>query len=289
MRGNTNYLLSSVVHTSSTFGIFTKEQPTITRGTHGWLFYCQVDNILVSKGFQYKGHSYRDEPKTWVQTDIPEQISSTFFFYLHYCSSTKINSIFTVFDGFSTFSSDSFSYIRLARNLSPYVDSSVANSMTLPEHARSPGFPWLLAITGAASSTYAAHLMVSISMLSAISVFGWMAFRQLGSILGGLLTISVTLLPGVVISSMTILTENPYICASLAVLLLYSYIRKNISCGRGWYAALLLVLTLAILIRTIGVSLAIALMIVATFDRKLGKQSRINFLLFAGISLVIWQ
>jgi len=84
LRGNTNYLLSSVVHTSSTFGIFTKEQPTITRGTHGWLFYCQVDNILVSKGFQYKGHSYRDEPKTWVQTDIPEQISSTFFFYLHW-------------------------------------------------------------------------------------------------------------------------------------------------------------------------------------------------------------
>lgn len=196
---------------------------------------------------------------------------------------------FTVFDGFSTLSSDSFSYIRLARSMSPYTDASVANSLTLPEHARPPGFPWLLAITGAAYSTYAAHLVVSISMLTAISIFGWMAFRQLGSMLGGLLTISVTLLPGVVIFSMTILSENPYICASLAVLLLYSYIRKNIDCGRGWYATLLLVLTLAILTRTIGVALAMALIVVATLDRKLSKQSRIIFLLIAGISLGIWQ
>ncbi|MFT5140073.1 MAG: hypothetical protein ACI9CB_001733 [Rhodothermales bacterium] len=195
---------------------------------------------------------------------------------------------FTVFEGFSTFSSDSFSFIRLARNWSPYEEAALFNLQTVPEHSRSPGFALLLALSGGAESTYVGHLLVSISMLVSIAICGWLAYRNSNWLIGGALTISFCLLPGVIISSMGILSENSYLLFSMTVLLLYSHIKTNPNCRLGWFVVLFLCLTLAMLTRTVGIALVTTLIVVALFDREHGRYRRL-FLLVAVMSVSVRQ
>jgi hypothetical protein len=195
---------------------------------------------------------------------------------------------FTVFEGFSTFANDSSSYIRLARNWSPYSEPAIYNLQTLPAHPRAPGFPWLLAITGGAESTYAGHLLVSITMLVSIALCGWLAYRHSGLFIGGALTISFCLLPGVIISSMGILSENPYLLISLTALLLYSFIRKNHDSWPGWFFVLFLLLSLSMLTRTTGIALSAALFVVALLDHKSSRKKNYIFMLTAATSFGVW-
>ena len=196
---------------------------------------------------------------------------------------------FTLFEGFSTFSNDSFSYLLLARKWSPYFAPGVVETLTWPANTYPPGFAWLLAITGASESTWQGHLVVSIAALLSIVLIGWLAYRELGWFYGGLLTVSFCLLPGVIVSSMGILSENLYLAASLAVLLLFSFIRENTECWPGWYVALFLFLWLALMTRTIGISLIAALLVVSLLDRNLGKDRRIIFALIALMTIGLWQ
>jgi len=196
---------------------------------------------------------------------------------------------FTLFEGFSTLSNDSFSYILLARKWSPYFTPSVAETLTWPPQTFPPGFAWLLAITGGSASTWVGHLVVSISALISIVFIGWFAYRELGWLYGGLLTVCFCLLPGFVVSSMGILSENQYLFASLAVLLLFSIIKKNKECWSGWYVLLLMCLSLSLFTRTIGVSLIAALIGVSLLDQNLGKDKRIIIALIALMTLGLWQ
>jgi len=196
---------------------------------------------------------------------------------------------FTLFEGFSTISSDSFGYILLARKWSLYYPPSLAETLTWPVHTYPPGLAWLLAITGASESTWMGHLAVSLSMLLSLVLIGWLACRELGWAIGGLLTISLSLLPGAVFSSMSILSENPYLALTLAVLLLYSIIREKDSCSPVWFIALGLCLSLAILTRTSGIALIAALMVVSLFDSSLPRNRRMLFLFTALLSVCAWQ
>jgi hypothetical protein len=203
-------------------------------------------------------------------------------FALHFFS-------FTVFEGFSTLSNDSFSFIRMARNWSIFSEPAAYNLQTLPEHLRAPVFPWLLSITGGAESTYAAHLLVSVAMLTGIALLGWIVYRHAGWLVGGLTAIAICLLPGIIISSLGILTENPYLVLSLAVIMSAMYVRKTPDCHPGWLLLLLVSLSLAILTRTVGVALAASLITVAVFDRKTTRKTSIIFLVVAGLAVVTWQ
>jgi 4-amino-4-deoxy-L-arabinose transferase-like glycosyltransferase len=196
---------------------------------------------------------------------------------------------FTLFEGYSTLSSDSFGYVLLARKWSPYFLPSNAELLTWPAQTYPAGFAWLLAVTGASESSYAGHLVVSVAMLISIALMGWWAYRELGWAIGFLLTVSLALLPGAVWSSMSILSENSYLVFTLAALLLYTFIRKNENCGPVWYFMLLLCLLAALLTRTIGIALVAALMTVSLFDSNLLKQKRIIFLLIGLVSIGGWQ
>lgn len=196
---------------------------------------------------------------------------------------------FTVFDGFATLSSDSFGYILLSRKWSPYFAPSIAETLTWPVHTYPPAFAWLLAITGASETPYAGHLAVTISMLLSILLIGWLIFRELGWKLGGLLTLALCLLPGAVFSSMSILSENLYLVLSLAVLLIFSILEQNDKPRLGWYIALFLCLTMALLTRSVAVSLLAALMWVALFRKDLATNKKITLMVIAVTSLVVWQ
>ena len=196
---------------------------------------------------------------------------------------------FTLFDGFTTFANDAASYVLLARKWSPFFAPSIAELQTWPVQTFPPGFSWVLAITGTSESLWSGHLLVSVCMLASISLFGWMAYRQLGWLIGGLLTFGLCLLPGAVISSMGILSENLYLFLSLAVLLLYSYIRKNENASWAWYLLLLFFLSLTILTRAVGIALVAAIFMVPVFDGELPRRQKIVFPMIALSGIVVWQ
>lgn len=194
---------------------------------------------------------------------------------------------FTLFEGFATFSNDSFGYILLARKWSPWFAPTVAETLTWPVNNYPPGFAWLLAITGASESTYAGHLVASISMLLSLMLFGWWAYLKLGWVFGAALIISFTLLPGAILASMGVLSENPYLFASLSVLLTYTLIKTRSKFWPGLYFLLLLSLSLSILTRTVGIALAMALIVISLLDHTLRNDKRIMFLLIAFMSLIL--
>jgi hypothetical protein len=49
------------------------------------------------------------------------------------------------------------------------------------------------------------------NVFASIFMVGWISYRRLGWLIGALLTLGLCLLPGVVISSMGILSENLYL------------------------------------------------------------------------------
>ncbi|NNL95598.1 MAG: hypothetical protein HKO64_08245, partial [Xanthomonadales bacterium] len=174
---------------------------------------------------------------------------------------------FTVFEGFATLSSDSFSYIRQALVWSPYSGTEAHVLNTLPEHVRAPGFSWLLAISGAAESTLRAHLLVSVLLLLSIAVGSWIAYRSAGLVAGIGLAIGFCLLPGAMISSLPILSENLYLLASMVTLMLYERVLRGAD-GKPlikftWRLALLACLLLAILTRSVGLALVAAMVTAA--------------------------
>lgn len=196
---------------------------------------------------------------------------------------------FTLFEGFSTFSNDAGAYVLLARKWSPFFDPGIAVLDSWPVTAYPPGFPWVLALSGASKTLYTAHVLVSMCMLASIVLIGCMARRELGALQSGFLVLAICLLPGAIISSMGILSENLYLLSSLSALLLYSKIRVNDHALVGWTLILMVLITLTIMTRTIGVALALAVVIAPFLDKDLQKRQKLAFL-YAGVSsLFLWQ
>ncbi len=194
----------------------------------------------------------------------------------------------TLFEGFATFSNDAANYVLFARKWSPFFVPSAAELYTWPVQTLPPGFPWVLAITGASESLWLSHLLVSISMLASIFLFGWMAYRLLGWLTGSLLALGMCLLPGAVTSSMGILSENLYLLLSLAVLALYSFIKKSENASWAWYLLLLFFLSLTILTRSVGIALVAAIFVVPVFEQELSRKQKIGFPIVALSSTVLW-
>jgi len=195
----------------------------------------------------------------------------------------------TVFKGFTTLSSDSFGYILLARKWSPWFTPSVAETLTWPGQQYPPVFSWLLAITGASESYYFAHMLVWLFILVALVLIGLMAYREVGRNFGLPGAVAVCLVPGVVYSSMGILSENLYLALTLGSLLLYSSIAKKAASRPGAYILLWLLLSLVLLTRTIGIALVVSLTAAALFDRTATREKRIAYLFVSLGAIVVWQ
>lgn len=225
---------------------------------------------------------------TWVN-----RFSRTDYFFLLFLSILVVVYAFhlfpfTLFEGFATFSNDAANYVLFARKWSPFFAPSAAELHTWPVQTLPPGFAWALAITGASESLWLSHLLVSISMLASIFLFGWMAYRQLGWLTGSLLALGACLLPGAVTSSLGILSENLYLFLSLVVLLLYSYIKKSENVSWAWYLLLLIFLSLTILTRSVGIALVAAIFVVPVFAEELSRKQKIGFAVIALSSIVSW-
>ena len=199
---------------------------------------------------------------------------------------------FTLFNGFATLSSDSASYVLLARKWSPYFTPEQADILTWPVVAYPPGLPWLLAVSGASESLFLSHLLVSLCLLAAILLMSWISCRKLGPITGIFLTVNFCLLPGIILQSMGILSENLYLLLSLVTLVVFARIRKIPQPSWMPYLLLFISLCLAIMTRTIGVALLAAIGFVALFERGMQTSKRLKLtgvVILAGVMFIGWK
>jgi 4-amino-4-deoxy-L-arabinose transferase-like glycosyltransferase len=194
---------------------------------------------------------------------------------------------FTVFDGFSTFSNDAGTYVFLAQKWSPFYSPSESVSHFWPVQQYPPAFPWLLALTGVSNSLWASHLLVSTLLLVSILCVAWIAYRKLGWH-GGLLTIALSLLPGALISSMGILSENLYLLLSLCIYLTYAHFESRKESNWLWYFLLTVLLALLLLTRTIGVSFTAAILVASLMTHRRSSQLTKGVMSAALGSLMLW-
>ena len=195
---------------------------------------------------------------------------------------------FSVFEGFATLANDSFSFIRVAKIWSPYSEASSYVLNTVPEHQRSPFFPWLLALTGGAESMRAGHLLTSIALLLSFSVIGAMLWQSVDGRLAILFATCLLLLPGVLLATMGVLSENVYLFLTLLAILVFWRVDKKAGIHAGSFILLLSLLTIASLTRAIGIALPLALLVSALVDGNRVIQKRAAYLSIAGVSLGAW-
>ena len=196
---------------------------------------------------------------------------------------------FTLFDGFTTFSNDAANYVLLARKWSPFFSPSDAELFTWPVQNFPPGFPWVLAITGASETLWLSHALVSFCMICSLILAGWLTYRRLGWLMGGLLILALVSLPGVVTSSLGILSENLYLLLSLSVLMTYSYIKRKQNTTWGLYLLLSFFLTFTVLTRTIGIAIFGALFLVTLLDSELARKVKNRLYISIASSVILWQ
>ena len=195
---------------------------------------------------------------------------------------------FSVFEGFATLANDSFSFIRVAKIWSPYSEASSYVLNTVPEHHRSPFFPWLLALTGGAESMRAGHLLTSIALLLSFSVIGAMLLPSVDGRLAILFATCLLLLPGVLLATMGVLSENVYLFFTLLAILVFWRVDKMAGIHAGSFILLLSLLIIASLTRAIGIALPLALLVSALLDGNRVIQKRAAYLSMAAVSLGAW-
>ncbi|NIR30738.1 MAG: hypothetical protein GWN84_15775 [Gammaproteobacteria bacterium] len=165
---------------------------------------------------------------------------------------------FAVHDGLSSFADDSVSYLLMGQYLSPWSEGGPAVREAYAEQAYPPLLPLVLAVTGAAHSVVAAHVMVLVCLLGVCLLVYRFAAAELDSpALGLVATVLFAVSPAVWINVLGILSENLYLLLSLAVLLAEGRWRRT---GGAARTGLLLggLLGACVLTRTIGVSLVLA-------------------------------
>jgi hypothetical protein len=196
---------------------------------------------------------------------------------------------FTVFDGFATFSNDAASYVLTGRRWSLFFEPTHAEVFTSPVHPYPPAFAWLLALTGASESLWAGHLVVSLCLLASLFLIGHYIAQQTDKLTAGVVTAAIILIPGIIINSFGILSENPYLLVSLAALSVYLHIRNQHDVSWLFYLLLLALLAATVLTRTVGIALIAAFLVVPIFDRTLVTRHRITLPLVALGSIITWR
>ena len=184
------------------------------------------------------------------------------------------------------FLSDDAVYLLLADGFSPYRAADPAlTQYVLRQSIFPPGYPLLLALTGAGSShLLLAHVVTTSTLLLALAAFAaWVARCLEDRVAAALALLAAGLLPGMLLYDIELMSEAPYLMWSLAALWLAQ--RKDTPQARD---ALLIALCVgaALLTRTAGWSLF------AAFGVWLSAQPlrrRYAWLLPALLPMLLWM
>ena len=185
--------------------------------------------------------------------------------------------------------SDNVSYLLMAETFSPYQTATEIVREAARYQTYPPLFPLLLALLGASSDYLWAHRIVGGEFLLACVLLYFLARKMLGS--AGLALIALLafgLIPASWINVLGILSENQYLVLSLGAFLLLR--RDQPRSADSVCLAVLLIA--AVLTRSIGLALIVAVLIGAWISSKgepSSRRQRTAATLAAAISFVLWE
>ena len=164
-------------------------------------------------------------------------------------------------------SSDSASYMLIARSFSPYRPPSEAVEEAAVRNGYPPFFPWVSAVTGLAYDIESHFVLNAVFLIAAL----WLLHSYLSTQAGSQVTafavvLTVMSLPGTWISGLEIGSEPLYLL--LSVLALYLLDGKRARPVWGVCVLAGVVLGALALTRTIGISLAAAAVVVGALSRS---------------------
>jgi hypothetical protein len=161
--------------------------------------------------------------------------------------------------GLATFHDDSASYLVMAQAFSPWHAASAPVMAQMPLEKYPPAFPLLLALTGAAFDWHWAHAWVAVAFGASVWLLGVHAARVSASMaVGAAAALAYACMPGAWFNMKGILTEFPYMALSFGTLA-WLEARRARALNRGEAAVLALLLAAAMLTRSIGVALWLAI------------------------------
>ena len=161
------------------------------------------------------------------------------------------------FNALTSVADDSVNYLAMARYYSPWKQATEAIISVWPLQDFPPFFPMVLAITGAAHSLPAAHLLVVLFGIAALMPLYLLGIRIVGDRNTALaIAVLFLLLPGTVLGLQGILSESLYLLLSL--ICLATLLDAN-QCDRKKQLVLALVLAFIMLTRSVGMVLWIAI------------------------------
>ncbi|HUP98183.1 MAG TPA: hypothetical protein VM073_09585 [Usitatibacter sp.] len=168
---------------------------------------------------------------------------------------------FTWQPGLASLYDDSVFYLMMAQALSPpaFGAASAAVAEAAPFDTYPPLLPVLVAFSGGAFDWRVAHAIVALAFGASVYLFGRLARHVTGSPGMGLACALVyALLPGVWLNVKGILSEFPFMTLTFAALWMHAGMRTA-PAGWGRAVALGALLAAAVLTRTIGVALVLAI------------------------------
>lgn len=161
-------------------------------------------------------------------------------------------------DQITDFGGDSAAYMLQARLLSPFTEHSAVLAEAVRATPFPPVFPLLVGLLGA--GFLAGHLVVIASLLAALLCLNrWLREEGMGGGASAAVTLVFALMPGTYFPALNIMSENPYVAASLLCILLE---RRAADAGKAavrlwWLAAGCA--AAATLVRTAALPLLLAL------------------------------
>jgi hypothetical protein len=160
------------------------------------------------------------------------------------------------YDGLSSVANDSVNYLIMARHYSPWLPETPAVAALWPAQDFPPLFPLLLAASGASQNLMLAHVLVILLGFAGLYAMFLTAHKMSGDRALAFATVLVLALsPGFILSLQGILSESLYLLLSLMFLCLAGERPEE---GRR-YLILAVLLCLAMLSRTVGLVLWLAL------------------------------
>jgi hypothetical protein len=190
---------------------------------------------------------------------------------------------FTWQPGLATFHDDSASYLVMAQAFSPWQAAGAAVAAQMPYEKYPPLFPALLALAGAAHDWRWAHAIVSLSFAAAIVALGVYAARASASSACGIVAaLLFAALPGMWLNMKGILSEFPYMALTFATLAWLAARPAGTPLARRHAFALGALLAAVMLTRTIGFTLALAVVVaeIASYMRTRDR-ARLREIVFA--------
>jgi len=192
-------------------------------------------------------------------------------FFIIWCAVLILGLNFTLSDEFTGIYDDSGLYLIAAHiygNL-PDAPEAYIDIYTTYRHLP-PGFPLVLAMSGAYSDIYYAHALVLIEFLLFLFFLYKFYCQKLGDIrLAIVLLLAFISLPSVWIELLKVMSEGQYMLVSYAALYFYSGIGRRSTSGAS-HVMLGLLLALLVLTRMIGVALFLSYIVVYISQRRPG-------------------